>query len=68
LTRYLKEIDADWAYWPLNGTQSAGYGRAHGSPETYGLSDDTWHRNSNDRVLAMLMAVQRPKLGPGVSS
>jgi len=27
----------DWAYWPLNGVQMAGYSRRAGAPEGYGL-------------------------------
>ncbi|MGI8648331.1 MAG: glycoside hydrolase family 5 protein [Mycobacteriales bacterium] len=66
ITRYLKETDADWAYWPLNGTQSQGYSRAHGTSETYGLLDETWRHNRNDLVLALLIIVQRPRRGPGI--
>ncbi len=67
ITRYLNETDADWAYWPLNGTQSEGYSREHGAPESYGLLDESWQRGSNDLVLALLLRIQDPEQGPGVT-
>ncbi|MGH3546459.1 MAG: glycoside hydrolase family 5 protein [Mycobacteriales bacterium] len=67
ITRYLDETDTDWAYWPVNGTQSEGYSRQHGASETYGLLDDTWRRGSNDLVLARLLTVQRAEQGPGIT-
>jgi endoglucanase len=59
ITRYLRESDMDWAYWPLNGTQSAGYGREHGAIEAYGLLNDDWSAYGNRTVLAALKSVQR---------
>jgi endoglucanase len=57
ITRYLRETDMDWAYWPLNGTQSAGYGREHGVVEAYGLLNEDWSAYSNRDVLAALQSV-----------
>jgi endoglucanase len=59
ITRYLRETGIDWAYWPLNGTQSAGYGREHGRIETYGLLNEEWSDYGNRDVLAALQSVQR---------
>ena len=64
ITRYLRETDMEWAYWPLNGTQSAGYGREHGAVEAYGLLDGDWSDYGNRTVLAALQSVQRARLGP----
>jgi endoglucanase len=57
VTRYLRETDMDWAYWPLNGTQSAGYGRTHGVVEAYGLLNADWSDYGNSAVLAALRSV-----------
>jgi endoglucanase len=64
ITRLLRETDMDWAYWPLNGTQSAGYGRDHGAVEAYGLLNTDWSSYGNGTVLAALRSVQRARLGP----
>ncbi|MFT3996731.1 MAG: cellulase family glycosylhydrolase [Asticcacaulis sp.] len=39
---YLKTEDVDWAWWPMNGTQSAGYNRTRGAIEGYGLLKADW--------------------------
>ncbi|MGH3427386.1 MAG: glycoside hydrolase family 5 protein [Mycobacteriales bacterium] len=65
--KYLRQTDADWAYWPVNGTQSAGYDRAHGDPENYGVLDDSWQRNGHDEILGYLMSVQKARQGPGIN-
>ena len=54
----------EWAYWPLNGTQSAGYGREHGAVEAYGLLNGDWSGYGNRTVLGALQSVQRARLGP----
>jgi endoglucanase len=64
ITRYLRETDMEWAYWPLNGTQSAGYGREHGAVEAYGLLNGDWSAYGNRTVLAALQSVQPARLGP----
>jgi endoglucanase len=64
ITRYLRETDMEWAYWPLNGTQSAGYGREHGAVEAYGLLNADWSDYGNRTVLAALRSVQQPRRGP----
>jgi endoglucanase len=57
ITRYLRQSGIDWAYWPLNGTQSAGYGREHGAIEAYGLLNEDWSAYGNRDVLAALQSV-----------
>ena len=64
ITRYLRETDMEWAYWPLNGTQSAGYGREHGAIEAYGLLNRDWSAYGNRTVLSALQSVQRARRGP----
>lgn len=54
--RYLAETDADWAYWPLNGTQSTG--RVFGDPETFGILNTNWNGASRYDLLMKLAAVQ----------
>lgn len=68
LVRYLRRTDLDFAYWPLNGTQGAGYGRVHGAPETYGLLSSDWSGHADGAVMAALRRLQRPRRGPGVRS
>jgi endoglucanase len=64
--RYLARTDIDFAYWPLNGTQGAGYSRRYGAPETYGLLAPDWSGYGNETVLAALRPLQRATKGPGV--
>ncbi len=40
--RYACDSGIDWAYWPLNGSQSAGYNRTRGTIESYGLLKPDW--------------------------
>ncbi|MCQ2253779.1 MAG: glycoside hydrolase family 5 protein [Bacteroidales bacterium] len=42
MAQYLRNSDASWAYWPLNGTMSSGYNRIRGNIETFGVLDSTW--------------------------
>lgn len=64
ISKYLREADLDFAYWPLNGTQGAGYDRTYGRPETYGLLAPDWSGYGNTRVLAVLQSLQHPTQGP----
>jgi endoglucanase len=41
ITTYLARYSVDWAYWPLNGTQSSG--RSYGTVETYGILNRAWN-------------------------
>lgn len=40
ISRYIRERDLGWAYWPLDGQQ--GPSRTQGAVETYGLLNTTW--------------------------
>lgn len=40
--RYARDSGVDFAWWPLNGTQSAGYNRKAGEVEAYGLLKPDW--------------------------
>jgi hypothetical protein len=40
MSRYIRERDLDWAYWPLDRQQ--GPSRTQGAEETYGLLNTTW--------------------------
>ncbi|MEJ0060691.1 MAG: cellulase family glycosylhydrolase [Terricaulis sp.] len=53
--QYAQASGIDYAYWPLNGTQSAGYNRTEGAPESYGLLDATWSRYANAEAMDALM-------------
>lgn len=60
MARYLAKSDLDWAWWPLNGTQSSGYNRVRGAVETYGLLDPRWDGYANQQLLDTLRCIQRP--------
>jgi len=57
--------DFDWAYWPVNGTNSTASGRTPGE-ETYGLLDTAWRCAANVELLKQLQSIQNPTLGPGI--
>jgi endoglucanase len=52
--RYARASQIDWAYWPLNGTQSAGYERKRGAIETFGLLNTDWSEYVDPGVLHAL--------------
>jgi endoglucanase len=60
--QYARDSDIDYAYWPLNGTQSAGYNRTAGAVEGYGLLDPSWGRYANAEVMEALMS--EPEVSP----
>ena len=39
---YQRSSQIDFAWWPLNGTQMAGYGRTKGAVDGYGLTTQDW--------------------------
>ena len=43
LVRYMRENDLDFAYWPVDGTQSRGDGRVFGAEETFGILNTLWN-------------------------
>lgn len=61
---YVAAKDFDWAYWPLNGTQGPGYGRAAGAEGGYGVLDTTWGAPANGTHLSQLQALQAATLTP----
>lgn len=56
--RYAAASDIDWAWWPLNGTQSSGYNRVRGGIETWGLLNPQWSAYANPDLLAALRSVR----------
>lgn len=58
--RYAAVADLDWAWWPINGTQSSGYSRTRGATETYGLLTPAWDSYANADLLAALQTIQKP--------
>jgi endoglucanase len=63
-SRYLADADIDWAYWPLNGTESTGASRTLGAAETYGVLGTDWSAASRGDLLAALRALQPATQGP----
>eukprot|EP00929_Paragymnodinium_shiwhaense_P054125 TRINITY_DN27123_c0_g1_i2.p1 TRINITY_DN27123_c0_g1~~TRINITY_DN27123_c0_g1_i2.p1 ORF type:complete len:454 (-),score=61.46 TRINITY_DN27123_c0_g1_i2:103-1464(-) len=49
MTKYLEELDVDYAYWPLNGGP-----KPSGDSEPYGLLGDDWHPHKEDWRLRLL--------------
>lgn len=54
MARYLQGNRISWAWWPLNGTQSAGYNRLAGAVEPYGLLDPGWSRYADPGLVRQL--------------
>jgi endoglucanase len=65
LVRYIDTHEVDWAWWPVNGTQSTGAGRAFGSVEGYGVLDSTWSGPSHERLLGALRPIMDGGLDGG---
>jgi endoglucanase len=63
LAEYLRTLDADFAYWALNGGP-----KAAGGPEPFGLLDDDWTTVRRDWRLTLLQSLQKPTRGPGISA
>jgi endoglucanase len=57
--RYAASSGIDWAWWPINGTQSAGYNRIRGNVETWGLLNPQWTAYANPELMAAISGVQR---------
>jgi len=56
--QYLKENNLSWGYWPLNGTQSSGYGRTYDTLETYGLLSADYQKIAAPKILALFRTIQ----------
>lgn len=54
LARYARDTGIDFAWWPLNGTQSGGYNRIAGAVEPYGLLDPTWGAWADPKLIEAL--------------
>jgi len=54
LAGYARDTGIDFAWWPLNGTQSGGYNRTAGAVEPYGLLDPTWGKWADPKVVEAL--------------
>jgi endoglucanase len=52
--RYAQASGVDFAWWPLNGTQSAGYNRKAGEVEAYGLLKPDWSGWADPGLVAAL--------------
>ena len=63
LAAYLRDLDADFAYWALNGGP-----KAAGGAEPYGLLDDDWTTVRKDWRLTLLQSLQKPMRGPGITT
>jgi len=61
LAEYLRSLDADFAYWALNGGP-----KAAGGPEPFGLLEDDWTTVRKDWRLDLLRSMQPATRGPGV--
>lgn len=55
----LEQTQVGWAWWPLNGTQSAGRTRTAGARETFGLLDEAWRAPANPELSARLRELAR---------
>lgn len=66
MTRYVRYHSLDWSYWPVNGTQSSGSGRAYGARETYGILNTTWDDVSLPSLAGRLQEIMlaAPPVGP----
>lgn len=53
-----EDAPASWAYWPLNGTQMAGYSRKEGEIETYGLLKPDWKTWASPELMKQLFSQQ----------
>jgi endoglucanase len=62
LAAYLRTLDADFAYWALNGGP-----KAAGGPEPFGLLEDDWTTVRQDWRLELLKSLQAPVKGPGIA-
>lgn len=58
---YLQRQPLDFAWWPLNGTQSAGYNRQRGAVESYGLLKPDWSGYANPDAVQLLTGVAPPR-------
>lgn len=58
LVAYMNELQVSWAYWALNGDQSAGVGRSAGEPDWYGVLTPDWSGPASEPMMAKLSTMQ----------
>jgi endoglucanase len=56
--RYMRENNLSWSYWPLNGAQSSGAGRAYDSLESYGLLSPDYQHIAAPKIVEALRTVE----------
>ena len=61
LEAYMRKLDIDFTYWPLNGGP-----KASGDSEPYGLLEDDWTTVRSDARIPELLSLQAPTIGPGI--
>jgi hypothetical protein len=61
LEAYMRELDLDFTYWPLNGGP-----KPSGDSEPYGLLEDDWTTVRMDDRLSAIQALQKATRGPGI--
>jgi hypothetical protein len=64
ITRYIRELELDWSYWPLDGQK--GPSRTQGAEETYGLLNTAWNGFAYKPLIDQLALLGTP--WPGSSS
>lgn len=59
ITRYIQSNSLDWAYWPVNGTDSnyPNASRTYGELENYGILNTTWNAPSLSSLLNQLQTL-----------
>jgi endoglucanase len=58
LVNYIQANGLSWAYWALNGTQSAAPGRNPATAEWYGVLNPTWTGAASAPMMAKLHTIQ----------
>jgi len=64
LTRYLREIDADFSVWAWNGSSCQGEGRTFGTEEGFGIAQICWNGIAYQPFLEKLQILQKPSILP----
>jgi len=70
---WLTDSDADWCWWPINGTHTKGttpvtnqIQHSWGDREVYGILAEDWTTIANPAVLEVLQSLIHPRTGPGI--
>jgi endoglucanase len=63
LEAYMRELDIDYTYWPLNGGP-----KASGDSEPYGLLEDDWTTVRRDGRIDALELLESATRGPGIDA